>query len=291
MKIEQQDIPVEDGYVISATRYSPTEGKKDIIVQIHSGTGIPQGLYGKLATFLAENGITALTFDYRGIGKSKPKHLKGFDANMRDWAQKDMTGVFNWVLDKYPSHKKVIVAHSIGGQIIGLMKNNKHIDQIFFIGSSTGYWKDMSSPYKWMLPSLWYFYIPLTTSIYGYANAKKIRQGENLPKGVALEWRNWCTNPNYFASEFDKTLKPLYFENVKAPITSIQITDDPIANDTTVQKLLKFYSNASISVEKISPKAMGVEKIGHFGFFSRKFKETLWNKLIDDIAIQPNRIS
>jgi hypothetical protein len=28
---------------------------------------------------------------------------------------------------------------------------------------------------------------------------------------------------------------------------------------------------------------MGVRKIGHTGFFSRKFKDTLWNKLIADI--------
>jgi len=28
---------------------------------------------------------------------------------------------------------------------------------------------------------------------------------------------------------------------------------------------------------------MAVRKIGHTGFFSRKFKDTLWNKLKEDI--------
>jgi hypothetical protein len=28
---------------------------------------------------------------------------------------------------------------------------------------------------------------------------------------------------------------------------------------------------------------MGVKKIGHTGFFSRKFKDTLWNRLKGDI--------
>lgn len=31
---------------------------------------------------------------------------------------------------------------------------------------------------------------------------KKIGQGENLPKGVALQWRMWCINPNYFDDHF-----------------------------------------------------------------------------------------
>jgi hypothetical protein len=28
---------------------------------------------------------------------------------------------------------------------------------------------------------------------------------------------------------------------------------------------------------------MGIRKMGHTGFFSRKFKDTLWKKLIEDI--------
>jgi predicted alpha/beta hydrolase len=120
-------------------------------------------------------------------------------------------------------------------------------------------------------------------AIYGYANAKKIRQGENLPKGVALQWREWCINSNYFADHFQKSNTSLYFDKLRIPLKSIQITDDPIANEITANKILKYYKNAKIEIEKISPEQHGVKKIGHTGFFSRKFKDTLWNKLIADI--------
>ncbi len=275
-------IPAKDGYKLSAVLRKPIEPIKGF-VQIHCGTGIPQRLYANFAKFLSKNGFITLTFDYRGIGKSRPKFLKGFEAYIRDWGQKDMAGIFNWVLKNYPEEKKIVIAHSMGGQMIGLMENNYKIDQLFLIASSTGYWKDMSRPFKWILPPFWFIWIPLSIGISGYANAKKIGQGEDLPKGVAEEWKKWCIHPHYFETEFNKTLKPLYFDQIKIPIKSIQIADDPIANDITCNKLLTYYRNAPKTVEKIEPKDLGVKKIGHAGFFSRRFESTLWKNLLHEI--------
>jgi predicted alpha/beta hydrolase len=241
-------------------------------------------LYSNFAIYLTENGYATVTFDYRGIGSSKPKTLKEFDANIRDWGYKDMTGVFNWVLDNYPNDKKIIIAHSMGGQLIGLMENNHKIDQLFLISASTGYWKDMTSPYNWKVFPIWFLFIPLSTYLFGYAVSKRIKQGEDLPKGVALEWQKWCTNPNYFEEEFGKTLNPIFFDEICVPLKSIQASDDPIVNTITSNKLLKYYKNAKISIDIISPKELGVKKIGHFGFFSRKFKKTLWTKVIEEIT-------
>lgn len=277
-------IPAVDSFMLSAILRTPEEDNdKKIIIQIHCGTGIPQKLYANFAKYLTERGFTTLTFDYRGVGESRPKSLKGFDAHLRDWGKLDMTGVFNWVIDNFLSYKKIIVAHSMGGQLIGLMENNYKIDKIFLIASSTGYWKDMSSPYKWLLPPVWFVFIPYSIFFFGYANAKKIKQGESLPKGVAKEWKRWCINKNYFEIDFGKTLNPLYFNKVEAPITSIQISDDPIANSVTANKLLEYYTNSTITIQKVSHKSLNVEKIGHFGYFSRKFKNKLWSNLVKDI--------
>ena len=275
-------IPAKDGYDLSAVLRKPEKGSKGFI-QIHCGTGIPQKLYANFAKFLTQNGYITLTFDYRGIGKSRPKSLKGFEAFIRDWGQKDMVGVLNWAIDNLPDEKKIIIVHSMGGQMVGLMENNDQIDQLVLIASSTGYWKDMSKPFRYLLPPFWFLYIPMSIAIHGYANAKKIRQGEDLPKGVAEEWQKWCINPNYFETEFGKTLKPLYFDQIEIPIKSIQVADDPIANEITCNKLLSYYTNATTKVQQIKPQDLGVSKIGHAGFFSRKFKDSLWKDLLGDI--------
>merc|ERR1711991_229830 len=118
--------------------------------------------------------------------------LRGFEATNYQWGELDMTAVLDWGIQHYPELEKIVIGHSMGGQLIGTMKNADKIDKTFVIASGTGYWKDMpKGNLKLLMPFLWYFYIPFTTTFYGYGAAKKINQGENLPKGVAMQWRNW----------------------------------------------------------------------------------------------------
>jgi predicted alpha/beta hydrolase len=256
MKQEDITITAKDGYALAAVLREPETSIKGV-VQIHCGTGIPQKLYAHFAAFLTENGYATLTFDYRGIGKSKYESLKGFKAKLQDWAQLDMTSVFDWIINRFPNDKKIIVAHSMGGQLVGLMENNHKIDNLFLIASSTGYWRDMSKPYRWIFP----------------------------PLGVGMQWRKWCINPTYFETDFGKSIKDLYYDQIHIPLKSIQISDDPIANHVTANKMLTYYKNAKISIDKVTPKSLGVDKIGHTGFFSRRFKDTLWAKLLGDINV------
>jgi len=282
MQTEKIAILARDEYPLSATLFKPNNVSKGVI-QFHGGTGIPQKLYENFAINLAERGFTVITFDYRGIGDSNLRHPKKEKSRLSDWGKLDMTSIFDWVISTYPNQKKIIVAHSMGGQLIGFMDNYKHIDAIILIASATGYWRDISSPVKWKLGFLFYFLMPLHFKSFGYLNAMQINQGENLPKNVALELRKWCLNPNYFKDEFEKNLHPTFYDKIKVPIYSIQVEDDPLANSITANKLLEYYNSSKIDKKVIKPKTYGVSKIGHTGFFSRKFINNLWNDLTSRI--------
>jgi len=282
MQTKPVTIPARDGFLLSAQLYTPALPSRGFI-QIHCGTGIPQKLYARFAAFLAESGFTVLTFDYRGIATSAPNKLKGFEAKITDWGRLDMTGVLDWAMDNFPNDKKIVIAHSMGGQMVGLMDNHAAIDHLILIAASTGYWGDMNSPYKWIHFFFWYFLIPVHAHLFGYVNANKVKQGENLPKGVGLQWRKWCTHPNYFEPDFTVALNPSYFNQITTPIIAIQILDDPIANQITANKLLKYFESAPIDKRVIAPQEVGVEAIGHTGFFSRKFRDSLWGRLIEEI--------
>ena len=279
MKKEKIKIDALDGYKLSAVVFLP-EGNPKGCIQINSGTGIPKEFYQNFAIYCAESGYAAITFDYRGIGESSPKRLRGFKATNTDWGQLDISGVFNWCNSHFPDSRKIVFGHSMGGQLIGMMNNGKKIDEIIMITAGIGYWRDMPEGFfKSMMPLLWYIYLPVNTGIFGYASAKKIRQGENLPKGVALEFRRWCINENYWEIDFGKTIDPTGFENITAPITSYIFTDDRIISERANQRLLSYYSNATITSRKISPEQFEIPKIGHFGFFSRK-SAGLWKTVI-----------
>ncbi|CAM3221072.1 hypothetical protein EMST110833_02030 [Empedobacter stercoris] len=51
---------------------------------ISSAIGVKQSFYTKFAIYLANKGYLVFTYDYRGIGDSKPNNLKNFKANFID---------------------------------------------------------------------------------------------------------------------------------------------------------------------------------------------------------------
>lgn len=40
-----------------------------------------------------------------------------------------MTAVLNWGVENYPNLEKVVIGHSMGGQLIGAMKNADKVDR------------------------------------------------------------------------------------------------------------------------------------------------------------------
>lgn len=275
MKKKEIKIQAKDGYVLTATLREPAQ-KPIGYAQINSGTGIPQKFYRHLANYLTEQGYVTITFDYRGIGKSKPAKLKGFKATNFQWGELDMTAILDWAIQQYPKLEKTVIGHSMGGQLIGTMKNADKIDKTVLIASGTGFWKDMpKGKLKTLMPFLWYVYIPFTTAVCGYGAAKKIRQGENLPKGVAQQWRNWCINKEYWKADFTKETNENSFKKLKGTLQSISFTDDNIISEKANKNLLSYYKNVCIQNTRIAPGELGIHKIGHFGFFSQKSKK-LW---------------
>ena len=282
MTEETIKIIAEDGYTLFGTLREP-KLSTDIkgYIQINSGTGIPEKFYRHFAKYLTQQGYVTVTFDYRGIGKSKPKKLRGFDATNFQWGTLDMTAVLNWGIEHYPDIDKIIIGHSMGGQLIGTMKNAEKIDRTIIIASGTGFWKDMpKSRLKFLMPFLWYVYIPLTSFVCGYGGAKKIKQGENLPKGVALQWRKWCVNDDYWESDFNKETNANSFSKLNGKLKSISFTDDNIISAKANKKLLNYFKNVSIENKVIAPNDFNLTQIGHFGFFSKK-SEKLWKYTLE----------
>jgi len=279
--ITNHSIPSRDGFMLDALLFEPSVPKA--CVQINSATGVKKEYYKNFAEYLASNNYAVLIFDYRGIGKSRPQSLRGFTALNHEWGQKDMAAVLDWFDYLYPDLKKYFVGHSAGGQQMGFMDNHHKISRAISISSSTGYWWWLSSPYKYFTLFVWYVLAPSLVHTVGYLPSSWFGLGEDLPKGVAWEWRSWCLKQNYYKDFLGKTISKFYFDEVRTPIHFLYPSDDTIATERTVESLRSFYNNASTSVEKVSPRDFGLKKIGHFGLFSRSCKENLWPKVVQHL--------
>jgi predicted alpha/beta hydrolase len=265
-------IPARDGFELHATLYRSADASGRVVI-ISSATAIPQRFYRHYASALAESGFTALTYDYRGIGASRPASLRGFRADARDWALADMAGVVDWVRSELRPVRLFNVGHSMGGQVPGLLDNGDAIDAMVTVSAQSGYWRLQGAEQKWLVAFHVHVTMPLLTHLVGYMPWSWFGQGEDLPKGVALEWTRWCRNRRYLLG--DDTLPLHRFERFSAPVLAYSFDDDNWGTPQAVDAMMSAYPN--VERRHIIPSAFGLRSLGHIGYF-RPQSQAVWNE-------------
>jgi predicted alpha/beta hydrolase len=268
-------IPATDGYLLAATRYEPLANPSATVVIINAATAVRQRYYRTFATFLAAQGYTALTYDYRGIGGSRPPSLRGFAASASDWVLKDMAGVVDWAQATYRPEQLFLVGHSYGGQAAGLLPNGGAVDAMVTVASQSGYWRLQGGFQKLAVAAHAYLTLPLLARLFGYVPWSRFSAAEDLPRAFALEWAAWCRRPGYLLD--DRSLPLERFAQFLAPVLALNLADDSWGTRRSVDAMMRAYPK--VERREIVPAQVGLRAIGHFGFF-RAQSATLWPPLI-----------
>jgi predicted alpha/beta hydrolase len=241
---------------------------------------VKQEYYGKFAEYLAGRGFAALIFDYRGIGRSAPPKLRGFQACMRDWAEKDIGGALDYLARATHGARLIGIGHSFGGQVFGIVPDNERYVAAMTVGSQSGYWKHWRGAGRAGMWLVTHVLLPGLSRLHGYFPARRFGQGEDMPAGVAREWASWCRHPGYVVGALGAAEA---YARFTAPIRVYAVADDGYAPPAAVEAFLGFYPNAPHRVEKVDPAQHG-GAIGHFGFFRERHRETLWRDAADWLA-------
>lgn len=276
-------LAARDGYRLAATHYEPTgpaASEADAVVIISAATGVPRGFYTSYAAFLAAEGFRVLTFDYRGIGGSRPETLRHFSAQMQDWGRLDLSAAINWTAERFPGEKRIVLGHSVGGQVFGLADNCHSVQALLAVASQSGYWRHWPGMAKLGIGFFFYVLIPMLTRIYGYFPSRRFGMGENLPAGVALEWARWGRTRGYLLGALGDEAASA-FERFDGLIRAYSFADDGFAPKAAVEGLLKFYPAAESEHRHVHPHQVDARAIGHFGFFREAFRDTLWRETAD----------
>jgi predicted alpha/beta hydrolase len=265
-------LAASDGYPLGATLFG-APSKRAVLVM--AASGVPQAYYAKFATHLAERGFRVLTFDYRGIGRSRSTSVRKLPARMRDWALLDGAAALAALDD---AEQVLVVGHSFGGQSLGLLPNPERIRAALVVGSQSGYWRHWSALGRaWMWPST-HLLLPGISHLLGYFPGSRLGFGEDLPPGVAIEWASWCRHPTYLVGSLG--VEEAY-ARFRAPIRAYALSDDAFAPPGAVRALLELYPAAKGEMREVTPAEVGAKRIGHFGFFRERFRDTLWRDACD----------
>jgi predicted alpha/beta hydrolase len=281
-------IKAADGYLLSALFSKPVGDSIGNII-LSSATGIRKEFYINFTRFLVQNGYSVLLYDYRGIGQSAPESLKACTAHMHEWGTLDMNAVLDFMVNEKGATDIIWVGHSVGAQMVGFVRHQQHIRKVIAISAAFGYWKYFPASVKWKIWGLWFFIGPLMVWIFGYGAMKKIGWGENLPRNMMKEWREWCLSKSYFTGALQKKIGSDKFYGFTVPITSLYMSDDELANDTTAPMMMDFFPDSPSEVYKLLVEKYTACKVGHTGIFRKKFQNSLWPILVDIISGDCNR--
>jgi predicted alpha/beta hydrolase len=284
--IRRQDIQLltRDGYPVAALRYcAPGEAKGNLIMA--GATGVQQRFYRRFAEHAARQGFNVLTLDYRGIGKSRPPSLKGFEMSYLDWGYQDLAAAVDLLSrEALPLYW---VGHSFGGHAIGLLPNHHALTACYTLGSGAGWsgWMSQSEALKIRL--LWKFVLPLIVARKGYMAWSILGMGDDLPLGVYNDWKRWCKFRHYYFDDPEMSHLHALYAEVKTPCVFATAMDDPWAPPRSRDAFVKAIVNAPMTLLDLKTPAGG-EPYGHMGYF-RENAQPLWDEILDWLRGAPAR--
>ncbi|HEU4410296.1 MAG TPA: alpha/beta fold hydrolase [Polyangiaceae bacterium] len=277
---QAKTIAARDGLPLACTLYVPAGREPERAVIVGCATAVRRGFYEPYARYLAANGCATLTFDYRGIGGSLKGPVARASATIRDWGENDYAAVVDAMADEFAGLKLQIVGHSVGGQLLGLLENNHRIASAVTVAAQHGYWRLYPAKSGLTYAGLWYGVMPGLAHALSYFPAKKLKLGEDLPKGVALQWARWARSPHYMIDDAGVPLRK-GFDRYEGPVLAYSFEDDERAPEACVRALHGYFKKTEVEFRHVRPAALGVKGIGHVGFFRAQFKHTLWKESLD----------
>ncbi|MDK1361924.1 alpha/beta fold hydrolase [Arthrobacter sp. zg-Y1219] len=273
-------IPVAAGGAVAGTLRTPTEGLPVGAVVIHSATAVAQRLYSGFAEYLAGNGLAVLTYDYRGIGASgspkRNRHLR-----MRDWMEQDVPAVTEWMAGRFPGLPQLAVGHSLGGQALVLGNGTEDLAGFVTVASHGGVTRAVEVRGERIRVELLLRVVgPLCARLLGFAPARRLGLGEDMPGTAVLEWGGWSRKPGYFFDDPGMHAAERA-ARVKTDVLAIGISDDLWATTAQIGPFFSHLVNAHVEQRIYTPVDVGVPAIGHMGFFRRGMKDKLWPDILD----------
>lgn len=277
VEVKYLSFEAADGVSLKSSLFRPDEGSDcKTSVLINSATGAPRFYYEKFASFLAEQGFTVLTYDYRGLFDSTRTPELDAVASMRDWGELDTEAAINFLQKERPDSKLTFLGHSIGGTLLGLAHSNTSVKAAIAIASPSGHWRHWPFPQKLFSWFGYTVFVPLVVAIRGKLPARYV--GTELPKGVALEWARWCKHEDFVVDNEGNALHE-GFARYAGPYLFYATTDDIFAPPDSVKALAHLFKNARREHRVIRPKDWQTQSIGHFGFFRKMAPFSFWQEL------------
>lgn len=271
--VEPTTFLADDGRELRGTWFRPAGRARGAAVLVPA-MATPARFYAGFATWLASAGIATLTFDYRGsVGREEMRAERG---DLLRWAG-DAASALEAVLDDVADGVPVTwIGHSLGGQVLPFARHDL-VDRVLLVASGLGYYKWNAPSVRRRAPLFFRAIVPAAIRVAGYYPGRRLRMLGDVPPNVIRQWSRWCLTPEYYGVDVPNLAARV--AELEAPISTLSFTDDELLSVMSHEALEELYAAAPVEAHRVSPADLGLERIGHHGFF-RAAMEPAWEQLV-----------
>ncbi len=250
------------------------------VAVLNPATGVPQAYYRHFAAWLAtEQGVSCLTYDYRGFGASENGPVGKVRLSMADWGIHDQQAARDWLVAQaeFEGVPLWVIGHSLGGFMLGYQTGLEQIARVIAVSSGPIHVSDHPWPYQASARFFWFVLGPVLLASMGYLPGKLSGLGADVPGPVFTQWKRWCTTRGFHRA--DKSLPPYDASALNAPLRSVAPSDDVMIPPTVVARLGALYPQSAQTHEVLDPARFGLSKVGHLAAFARR-NSALWPAIL-----------
>jgi len=279
VRVQEVRFQAADGYKLAGTLYESARSN-GLTVQINSASATARSFYRHFASYLARRGFSVLCYDFRGIGDSGGGRPFGEDASPLAWGGLDTPAASAFLKDRYPERALTIVAHSLGGQVLGLSGSIGEVRAIHLLACAHGYWRRWPDRRtRWKLALLWHLNGPLALALLGRVPGW-VTGTRDTPRQIAIETGRFVRSPHFFCTEEGGPLRP-HNADIRCPLRHYVFADDEVFGPGGDIDLEDYFPNALRERLVLSPRDLHLDKLGHFGFFRRAANTGHWDGVAD----------
>ncbi len=263
-------ISARDAQPLALTCFEPIHRPVRANVLFLPGIGVPRRVFRPLGEWLAGRGIRSVSLDYRGVGDSLAARARA-SASLSVWATRDAPAALAYVRDQFDDDP-VLIAHSFGGQALGLSSELHRVRGAILVGSQLAHVHHWHGLNRLRVELFWRILLPLSTRVSD--PIPKWVVGERLPVGVVREWARWGTSGDWLFPHVPDARQR--FAAFRAPLVAYGAWDDPIAPPSSVAALLACFTGTRAERIVIERGDLPAASVGHFGLFRPVPGSSVW---------------
>jgi predicted alpha/beta hydrolase len=281
--MEKEKIPVKsgDGVRSRITAFRTPNPDATVIICMPA-MGVRASFYEPMARSIVQGGLNVVTADLRGNGESQVRPNRNLDFGYHEMVHFDWPAVVNKVKQVFPHSQKVILGHSLGGQLSTLYMSALpgEIQGLILVACPTLYYRG------WPFPSNIRIIIVtqalrIITKFFGYLPGKMFGLPWTEPKTYIDDWAFTTITGQYKPRNSTVDYESL-LPGLSTPVLAFSFSDDSFAPEMAVKYLCSKFPKIRLTHMHFTPKDIGAEALGHIGWVQRC--ESLVEKMVDWLA-------